>query len=98
MVYANLMKQRCSIQVEDYRVVATNYDSIGTEAYAFQYTTQVSNLKLVHTSFCTLKLVLMVTSVCGENRTYSLEGGKIPNKESTYPYRSHVVSGSAPET
>ena len=46
MLFVNLMKQRCSIQVEDYRVVATNYASIGTEAHAWN--TQVSNLKLVH--------------------------------------------------
>ena len=39
----------------------------------------------------------MVKAVCGESRpetgsrfardTHGLEGGKIPNKESTYPYR-----------
>ena len=32
--------------------------------------------------------VLMVKAVCGESCMYGLEGGKIPNKESTYPYLS----------
>ena len=36
MVHANPMKQRCSIQVKDYRVVATKLVLIGTEVHAFQ--------------------------------------------------------------
>jgi hypothetical protein len=31
----------------------------------------------------------MVKAVCGSSRTHGLEGGKIPIKESTYPYNSN---------
>ena len=46
MLFANLMKQKCSIQIEDYSVVATNYVLIGTEVYA--WVNKLSNQQLVH--------------------------------------------------
>jgi len=38
--------------------------------------------------------VLMVKAVCGESRTHGLGGGKIPNKESTYPYKDGRMEGA----
>ena len=47
IVYVNLMKQRCSIQVEKYRVVATNYVSIGIEVNVLE-NNKLSNQQLIH--------------------------------------------------
>jgi hypothetical protein len=66
--------------------------SIGTEVYAWNKQVKQPTA-CPQSSFCTLIFVLMVKAVCGESRTYSLEGGKIPQGIYLSLHKFSIING-----